>query len=291
MTTTDHIHIGSLPAVRLRARDGAQATVSLFGAQVLSWIPAGGKDQLFLSKRSALDGSKAIRGGIPLIFPQFSDRGPGTRHGFARLSHWRRLHGDVSGRDAMPSALPPGSGIAEFGLEHGDPLGAPWPHRFSLRFRVGVGADRLELSLQVRNAGDSVFRFSAALHTYHGVTDIDGVRVDGLGGCTFLDQTDGGREKTQHEALLALRGTQDRIYPATPDRLAMRDDAREIIMHQTGFTDTVVWNPGPAAGLSDMADEEHRRFVCIEPACITPLELAPGATWTGSHLLVCQPLR
>jgi glucose-6-phosphate 1-epimerase len=39
-----------------------------------------GKEKLFLSSKAILNGTKAIRGGIPLVFPQF---GPGVlqQHG------------------------------------------------------------------------------------------------------------------------------------------------------------------------------------------------------------------
>ena len=37
-----------------------QADLSLYGATVTSWV-AGGKERLFVSSKSALDGSKAVR--------------------------------------------------------------------------------------------------------------------------------------------------------------------------------------------------------------------------------------
>ncbi len=36
------------PAVHVQAPDGAQAIVLLHGGQVVSWIPAGGREQLYL---------------------------------------------------------------------------------------------------------------------------------------------------------------------------------------------------------------------------------------------------
>ena len=35
-----------------------------------------------------LDGSKAIRGGIPVVFPNFGPWKLGPQHGFARISTW-----------------------------------------------------------------------------------------------------------------------------------------------------------------------------------------------------------
>ena len=67
-----------------------------YGATVISWKHKG-SEQLFLSKKTPLDGSAAIRGGIPIVFPVFGsptdhedhkglEKLP--KHGFARTSHW-----------------------------------------------------------------------------------------------------------------------------------------------------------------------------------------------------------
>ena len=48
---------------------GESVTVHLFGATVTSWKLANGQEQLFLSEKAHLDGSKPIRGGIPVVFP------------------------------------------------------------------------------------------------------------------------------------------------------------------------------------------------------------------------------
>lgn len=47
--------------------------IHLFGATVINWT-VNGEEQLFVSGQSKWDQSKAIRGGIPVVFPQF---GPG----------------------------------------------------------------------------------------------------------------------------------------------------------------------------------------------------------------------
>lgn len=48
---------------------GASITVHLYGATITSWKLENGQEQLFLSEKAHLDGSKPIRGGIPLVFP------------------------------------------------------------------------------------------------------------------------------------------------------------------------------------------------------------------------------
>lgn len=48
---------------------GEQVEVLLFGATVTSWKSASGTENLFLSSKAYLDGSKPVRGGIPVVFP------------------------------------------------------------------------------------------------------------------------------------------------------------------------------------------------------------------------------
>lgn len=48
---------------------GESVEVLLYGATVVSWKSANGKENLFLSDKAYLDGSKAVRGGIPVVFP------------------------------------------------------------------------------------------------------------------------------------------------------------------------------------------------------------------------------
>jgi glucose-6-phosphate 1-epimerase len=66
-------------------KDSASAVVHLFGATLLDWTPANSTGLLFTSSKALTNGSKAIRGGIPLVFPQFGP-GPLPQHGFARVS-------------------------------------------------------------------------------------------------------------------------------------------------------------------------------------------------------------
>lgn len=48
---------------------GETVVVLLHGATVLSWKDAAGDEKLWLSEGAKLDGTKAVRGGIPLVFP------------------------------------------------------------------------------------------------------------------------------------------------------------------------------------------------------------------------------
>lgn len=257
MNSIDMVDYGQLPAVRIRGAGGAQAIVTLYGAHLVSWQGADGAERLFCSAASKLDGSRAIRGGVPVIFPQFAERGTGMRHGFARVASWR-LHER-------------GAGYAVFSLTDADlppALAQAWPHAFALALRVQVNGGALALAFEVNNPGAEAFAFSAALHTYFAVHDLARVRIGGV-----------------QEGALRIEDHIDRIYRGIGAEMTLADGEATLRLAQSGFTDAVVWNPGAldAAALSDMDDAEYRRFVCIEPALIAPLTLEPGAVWRGAH--------
>lgn len=258
--------------------DGATALVALHGGQLLSWVPADGRERLFLSDRAVFDGSAPIRGGIPVVFPQFGERGALRKHGFARDRAWTFEGQD--GDDAV------------FALA-GDGGDADWPHPFRLRLRVGLSAERLTLALEVENTGAAAFAFTAALHAYLRVDDIALVAIEGLQGCDFEDSAAGGTLHRQHDYYVAFEGEVldtgiDRIYSDVVAPLALIDGNHRLDIEQDGFGDTVVWNPGQylCARIGDLAPDDWRCFACVEAGQVLQAAvLAPGERWSGSLML------
>jgi glucose-6-phosphate 1-epimerase len=270
-TTSSHVHFNGTPCVRLQHASGASALIALHGAHLLSWISADGRERLFLSERARYGEGAAIRGGVPVIFPQFSGRGPLPRHGFARTLPWRLV--DTETR-------------ATFELSDG-PSTAIWPHAFCVRLHVALESAGLEVTLEVANIGTDPFAFTAALHTYLAIEDLDAVALHGLDDCRYEDSADGGAIRQQEHAQ-RFAGEVDRIYRAPSQPLTLQDGPHFTTIEQNGFTDTVVWNPGAAlaAGIGDLAPDEYRRFVCVEAGqVLQPVRLSPGARWSGTQRL------
>ena len=57
-----------------------EAEVYLQGAHVARWSPRGQQPVLFMSSTSLFAPGKAIRGGVPVIFPWFGGRSDGKRN-------------------------------------------------------------------------------------------------------------------------------------------------------------------------------------------------------------------
>ena len=138
--------------VELKGPGGARATVYRHGAHVTAWATADGVERLFVSEEAVFKPPKAIRGGIPVCFPQFGDLGPlGAQHGFARNSEWAVVPGSQEeGKVAM--RLEP---IAEQ-LEL-------WPHKFALTLTFSLTGDSLTIDLALENTGSAPLTFTVAL--------------------------------------------------------------------------------------------------------------------------------
>jgi glucose-6-phosphate 1-epimerase len=271
-------------SVTLAAADGASAEVYLYGAHVASWRPApGGEERLFLSATSDLSGKSAIRGGIPVIFPQFAAEGPLPRHGFARTSRW-----EFEGQQVEK-----GESVARFSLTSSDATRAIWPAEFRATLTVNVGANRLCVALGVENRGAADISFTCALHTYLRVHDVADAAVIGFHGVPF--RVSGSRDEldVDEEETLRIAGEVDRVYVGAPPRVILREATRELAVETTQFPDVVVWNPGArAASLADMEPGGERRMVCIEAAAVQrPIVLAPETRWSGTQTLIALPNR
>lgn len=269
-----------LPGIRLDAGPAGQAFVAAQGAQVLSWKAADGIERLYLSASTGgltREGRKAnaIRGGVPVCFPQFSDRGSMVKHGFVRNLPWRP-------ENRAPASL-------TLTLRDDDASRQHWPHAFSAEVDVRLEPGVLEIVFKVANTGAVPFSFMAALHTYLRVEDIRRIQLLGLENVAYQDATDQCTVKTQKEPGLLIPGEVDRVYMQTPGPVRMVDQGRTLLtVSQQGFFDTVVWNPGPerARMLADFPDEDWLHMLCIEAACASSaVTLGPGESWEGSQRL------
>jgi glucose-6-phosphate 1-epimerase len=266
---------------KLSLASGDSIEVHDDGAHITSWRTADGIERLFLSQRSEFRPGVAIRGGVPIIFPQFAGLGSLPKHGFARTSAWQRI--------GVANESP---GTALFRLQDSDATRAIWPQQFVADYAIALSRDSLRMTLTIRNSSQQAFSFTAALHTYLRVQDIDQVNIDGLQGLRYRDSAGGDAMVTEQAAAVRIGGEVDRIYFSTAKPITVNEPGqRNIVCSAEGFSDSVIWNPGAAKGatLSDLEPEGYRRMLCVEAAAIAePVVLEAGAEWSGTQLLTLQ---
>jgi len=273
---------GGLPkAVLTNPAAGSKLEVYLYGAHITSWTTSHG-EQLFMSKKSIFGQGKAIRGGVPIIFPQF---GPGKiqNHGFARNTSWEVAHTGVSKSDPAVVSI-------DLRLKESKSTLDIWPHAFEAILSIHLST-KLALEFKVHNTGKEAFNFQSALHTYFTVSDIKNASVVGLKDVTLIDKVKGGVMDTESRTGVIVGEEVDRVYlNVKQDPLLLVDKAKEGSrkLFREGFSDVVVWNPWveKARGLADLGEEAYPSFICVEVGQIgTPAKLNPGEQWVGKHVV------
>jgi glucose-6-phosphate 1-epimerase len=268
---------GGLPRLVITAPAG-EAHIYIHGAHVTHFQPAGGKPVLFLSSKSFFEPGKAIRGGVPLVFPWFGPRdGDKTAmHGIVRTRPWTVQEISRDGDNVK----------AVFAIASSVETRATWQHEFALRFIVTVGKS-LTMDLEVKNTADVDFRFEEMTHTYVTVGDVRQCTVSGLTGSHFTDKNNLGPEKRpDSENPLRFKGPTDRVYLDTPATCTLTDPVlgRKIIVEKESSRSTVVWNPWSdrISSFVDMTVEDWPKFACVESCNVwdNAITLKPSETHT-----------
>jgi glucose-6-phosphate 1-epimerase len=257
--------------------DGVVGELYLQGAQVTAWRPRDERPVLFTSPKSAFASGRAIRGGIPIIFPWF---GPfrhaptAPQHGFARTTTWHLDGVETAGSKSLTMTL---------SLTDGNIGSTIWPEPFRAIYTVTF-AQTLSLRLAVQNRARHPIVFEEALHTYFAISDISDIAVSGLAGATYIDKTDAARRKPQITDLVTITAETDRVYLDTPGRCFIEDRGwqRRVVIEKDAAS-TVVWNPWAekAAAMADLGDPVWRGMVCVEAGNIADNEVR--LTQNGAH--------
>jgi len=273
--------------VTLDRGEGTTCTIALYGATLTSW-KVKGEQLIFVSPNAILDGSKAIRGGIPICFPSFGPWSLGPQHGFARTSVWSQEGQIQENQKGDPSVT--------LVLTEGDHSSA-WPHRFVLKLSVTLSSSSLFLRLQVENKNtEDPFDFTTALHTYFTVPDVTKASIEGLEGLQYIDKTvDGTTKMKEDREKVILTDWTDRVYLNTGTRTIVinRGPGAGILLltKNSSLSDTVVWNPWAekAAAMSDLGGCAWPGFLCVEAGqCVQSVQVPSGGKWEAEHGITFQ---
>lgn len=266
----------------------SSVAIHLFGATVTSW-KIDEKEQIFLSDKAVLDGSKAIRGGIPLVFPQFGRPDEGMpQHGFARSNYWALEGVDTEGETEIR---------ARFTLSQNQSTLKVWPFCFKLTYLVTLRPHSLVTSLEILNTDTKPLVCQALLHSYLRVRDIHHVVLKGFTNIPYIEKVgwNTGPQPGDPSEGTSIASEVDRIY--TPGSVQEAGGEVEVELKEnealmtvsiaahlhteTAFKscplvtpvgpDCVLWNGWvqKIKALADMQDEAWRTYVCIEPGLVS----------------------
>lgn len=267
--------VGELSRITLR-KDEAALELFPQGAHLTKAVTSGGTSLLFVSGQSLFRPGKAIRGGVPLIFPWFGpDRAEtgNPQHGFVRASLWTVDDLGISASKGLYAVL---------SFRDDDSTRAYRDFAFEASYRIELDHE-LRLSLSIRNGSDGPFEFEEALHTYLPVSDIHKVRIEGLSGAEFIDKTDSLKRKSAPAGDLVIEKETDSVFEGSESTVRVHDSGagHALIVEKNNSRSTIVWNPWMEKGLG-LADlgESWEQMVCVESANVgaDSITLAPGQT-------------
>ena len=268
-----------LPKIVLKKDDLTEVEVYLHGGTVTSW-KCQGQEILFVSKQAVFDGKKAIRGGIPVVFPNFGPWALGPQHGFARTATWKVFKHPQKDKD--------GNIVAVLLLEDTEETKKIWNYKFKFWYMLTLKDCEFSMEISVENTGSKEFEFTSLLHTYFNV-EVPKIKIQGLQGCNFSDKVNGG-ERNEEQEFLQISSNVDSVYKKTPNELSLFTGSHNIKITKENFPDTVVWNPWieKAKTMSDFGDDEYQNMVCVEPGYVAaPCKLQPNETFKAKQILTC----
>ncbi|MDN4503309.1 D-hexose-6-phosphate mutarotase [Alteromonadaceae bacterium BrNp21-10] len=249
----------------------AQARISLYGGHILSFMPKSDqRERLWLSEKAVLNGSKAIRGGIPICWPWFGDNtfskatnGTLPAHGYVRNQTWHVISCEEIA-DTTKICLKPESA-----------MGSGLTGTADLLLSITIG-HTLNVELTTTNIGTKAFTFGGALHSYFAVTDIMQTQLTGLSG-EYLDRPTNMSSKQTPVTYLFEQET-DRVHLNPVENTQIVTPEFTFNVQSFGHDSLVVWNPwiDKSVALGDMSVDGYKTMVCVETAVTQGITLTPN---------------
>ncbi|KAF9481423.1 galactose mutarotase-like protein [Pholiota conissans] len=282
----------STDSITLKHPSGSTVHILFYGATIVSWkVPDKSnqsQERLFVSSKAVLDGSKPVRGGIPVVFPCFGapthpDHSKLSQHGFARSETWtfEKVVMDNEAGVSVSLVLVPTSKIA-----------ASYERPFHLSYVVTLVAHQLSTDLHVTNTSTiENLEFQALLHTYIRAPS-DAVRISPLQGLHYFDKTEATDEarataKLEHRSEVDVTKFTDSVYENAPLKYNITWPGGGIESKAQKFKDVVIWNPQEEGRkIGDMEVDGWKHYICVEPGYVRGFKsLEPKETWIGQQIL------
>ena len=233
-----------------------QATISLYGGQILEFTAHNKSPLLWLSPLVKFESGVPIRGGIPICAPWFGKHHNSAypNHGFARTSEWQLSHCEVLANQAIKITLSLRQSARTAALGYSD-------FEMSISFILG---QELALEFSMTNHSDTAIDCGWAWHSYFNVNDIAAVAVTGLAGYQYIDAVQ-GEITNQLEHQQRFKGEVDRYFVNASAEQTI-ECAQPITLTGQNCNTVITWNPGAplAEKMHDIGAANFDRFVCVE---------------------------
>ena len=251
---------GANEIVTLKNAHGT-AKVSLIGANVFSYVPAGGEEVLFSQKNPDFAAAEFQHVGIPVIWPWFNMNGEAgsAGHSFVRQMKWSVLE---KVEEANVSRL-------VLGLESSDETRRLWPYDFRLRYTVTLG-EQLQVSLVTENTDRVPFDITEGFHSYFRVSDVYKVVLRGLDGCRN-DRIGSELLDPVFEGDLRFHAGEGRVFTPGKGEYVLFDEGmnRAIAMAARGHRKLILWSIPESSCTGLFTGDDWKHFACLEPSTIS----------------------
>lgn len=255
-----------------------KAKISLYGGQVLSWQPTDEKEVFWLSKDSAFEQGKAIRGGIPLCWPWFGvhpydSENEWGNHGFVRCQLWQVDNIDINEQGVEISLSWQGQNMNDL-----------WPFACRLTQVLFFGKSFNQI-LTMTNLSSNKAYYTGALHSYLSVSSPENITISELAKARFDDKLTGKSCSPESSTITLANGINpiDRVYHSS-EVMTVVDSywQRAIELKATNTNQWVFWNPGVelANNMVDVHKSGEQEFICLEAANTQRQLLEPGKSLT-----------
>jgi len=261
--------------------------LSLYGAHVLSFIPAGEEDLLWMSNTSKFEEGLPIRGGIPICFPWFGPNEIDSRlpqHGFVRLMNWEIESVEEAGQSVKIILT---CGDNEFTHRY-------WKYSFQAKITAVVGKS-LQVTLTYVNTDVEPFTCTDALHSYFHISDVKNILVSGLENSAYFQSGHPSLRFHPNEKL-KIEGEENRRYIHHSNTCIIRDEGfkRNIVVKKENSHTTVVWNPWEETSqkMPDFHAGGYKKMLCVEAAnaLIETITLNKGGQFSLSAIISSEKI-
>ncbi len=285
MAISLHTGEGGLQVVRVE-NDEATAEITLLGAHVISYIPKGGEEIMWMSPKCVFAEGTGIRGGVPICWPWFGKKF-GISHGLVRRFLWKYLGS---------KELSHSESVVQFSIDDSEETRKVWDYKFHLTMKITVGKT-LRMDLTTENKDERPMELSQALHTYFRISDVANLKICGFENKSYFDKVNGANDiKTVGDGPVQITSEVDRVFQNAPGPFRIVDAGlkREIVITTENSNSAVIWNPwiDKSTTMADFPADGYLTMVCVETcnAMEDTRTIAPGASHTLTSIYTVNPL-